>query len=90
MKKDGETFGYNYLNNYIKIAINILKEFEISDIDKDTFIKKYYLNKYCTWGKTLEKIKNKHDEARNKNVILSKLNINSELIKRPFKLKKKI
>ena len=89
LKKDGETFGYNYLNNYIKIAVNIIKEFEISDIDNDTFFKEYYFNKYCTWGKTLDEIKNKHDEDSNENLILSKLNINSDLIKTPFEIKEK-
>ena len=37
LKKDGETFGYNYLNNYIKIAVNIIKEFDelpLKDIKK--------------------------------------------------------
>ena len=91
--KDGESFGYEYLNSYILRAIDILNEFGIKEIDTDTFNKKYYLNSYCTWENTLEKIKNDNNkEAINNSVediTYAKLNINSELIKRPFKLKEK-
>ena len=89
LKKDGENFLYNYLNNYIKIAVDIIKEFEISDIDNDTFFKEYYFDKYCTWEDTLDKIKNEYNEDSNKSVILSRLNINSDLIKSPFEIKEK-
>lgn len=37
----------------------------------------------------LDEIKNKHDEDSNENLILSKLNINSDLIKTPFEIKEK-
>ena len=91
--KDGESFGYEYLNSYILRAIDILNEFGIKEIDTDTFNEKYYLNSYCTWENTLEKIKNDNNkEAINNSVediTYAKLNINSELIKRPFKLKEK-
>ena len=57
------------------------------------FNKKYYLNDYCTWEDTLEEIKNdnKKEPINNKikDITYTKLNINSELIKRPFKLQEK-
>ena len=56
--KDGESFGYEYLNSYISKAIDIINEFGIKEIDNDTFNKKYYLNNYCTWENTLEEINN--------------------------------
>lgn len=92
--KDGEAFGYDYLNNYISKAIDIIKEFGIEEIDNDTFNKKYYLDNYCTWANTLEEIKNENNKdtiySNSKNSIMyTKLNINSELIKKPFKLKEK-
>ena len=89
LKKDGESFGYNYLNNYIQMAVDIIKEFEISHIESDTFFKEYYFNKYCTWGNTLDKIRDEYNEDNDKNIILSSLNINSELIRKPFKIKEK-
>ena len=91
--KDGESFGYEYLNSYISKAIDILNEFGIKEIDNDIFNKKYYLNNYCTWEDTLEEIKNdnKKEPINNKikDITYTKLNINSELIKRPFKLQEK-
>ena len=91
--KDGESFGYEYLNSYISKAIDILNEFRIKEIDNDTFNKKYYLNNYCTWENTLEEIKNDNNKGPINNniedITYAKLNINSELIKRPFKLQEK-
>ena len=36
--KDGESFGYEYLNSYISKAIDILNEFGIKEIDNDIFL----------------------------------------------------
>ena len=88
--KDGESFGYEYLESYISKGVKIINEFGITEIDNDTFNKKYYLNSYCTWEDTLEEIKGNNKEEHNSgDVIYAKLNINSELIKEPFKLKEK-
>ena len=93
--KDGESFGYEYLNNYILKAVSIINEFGVNEIDNDTFNKKYYLDNYCTWEDTLDEIKkenNKESKDNNKtnDITYPKLNINSELIKNPFMLKEKI
>ena len=92
--KDGESFGYEYLNSYISKAIDIINEFGIEEINNDILNEKYYLNNYCTWKNTLEEIRtenNKETISRNKNdnITYAKLNINSELIKKPFKMKEK-
>lgn len=91
--KDGESFGYEYLNSYISKAIDIINEFGIKEIDNDTFNKKYYLNNYCTWENTLEEINNDNNKEFIDNKIedirYAKLNINSELIRKPFKLQEK-
>ena len=92
--KDGEAFGYEYLNNYILKAVSIVNEFGVNEIDNDTFNKKYYLDNYCTWEDTLDEIKkenNKESKDNNKtnDITYPKLNINSELIKNPFMLKEK-
>ena len=88
--KDGESFGYEYLERYISKGIKIINEFGITEIDNNTFNKKYYLNSYCTWENTLEEIKSNNKEENNSgDVIYAKLNINSELIKKPFKFKEK-
>lgn len=91
--KDGEAFGYEYLNNYILKAVSIVNEFGVNEIDNDTFNKKYYLDKYCTWENTLEEIKkgNNKESKENKinDITYAKLNINSELIKSSFSLKEK-
>lgn len=95
--KDGESFGYDYLNNYIKRAVCIINEFGVKKVDSNTFFKEYYLNQYCTWQKTLEEISNEinkvtADEKTNKDtddITFAKLNINSDLIKKPFSLQEK-
>ncbi len=92
--KDGEAFGYEYLNSYILKAINIINEFGIQEINNDTFNKKYYLDNYCTWENTLEEIKRENnkettDSNKENDITYAKLNINSELIKNPFRLKEK-
>lgn len=93
--KEGENFGYNFLNNYILKAINIINELGIKEIDNNTFLKDYYLNNYFIWEKTLKEINNDtlKVESNKKNTIedisYSKLNINSELIKKPFNLHEK-
>ena len=91
--KDGESFGYEYLNSYISKAICIINEFGVKEINNDTFNKKYYLNDYCTWENTLEEIKNENNtesiDSKIEDIRYAKLNINSELIKKPFKLQEK-
>ena len=90
--KDGETFGYEYLNAYILKAVEIVKEFGVSEIDDSIFIKNYYLKNYFIWIDTLEKIKSNKFEGINLNnddILYVKLNINSELIKKPFELSEK-
>ena len=91
--KDGESFGYEYLNSYISKAIDIINEFGIKEIDNDTFNKKYYLNNYCTWENTLEEINNDNNKEfidnKIEDITYAKLNINSELIRKPFKLQEK-
>lgn len=92
--KDGESFGYEYLNSYILKAIDIINEFGIQEINNDTFNKKYYLDNYCTWENTLEEIKRENnqepiDSNRGNDITYAKLNINSELIKKPFRLQEK-
>ena len=91
--KDGESFGYEYLNSYISKAICIINEFGVKEINNDTFNKKYYLNDYCTWENTLEEIKNENNtesiDSKIEDITYAKLNINSELIKKPFKLQEK-
>ena len=91
--KDGESFGYEYLNSYISKAIDIINEFGITEIDNDTFNKKYYLNNYCTWENTLEEINNDNNKEfidnKIEDITYAKLNINSELIRKPFKLQEK-
>lgn len=92
--KDGESFGYEYLNSYISKAIDIVNEFGVKEIDNDTFNKNYYLDNYCTWENTLEEIKNENnqeniDSNKINDITYAKLNINSELIKKPFRLKEK-
>ena len=91
--KDGEAFGYEYLKSYILKAINI-NEFAIQEINNDTFNKKYYWDNYCTWENTLEEIKRENnkettDSNKENDITYAKLNINSELIKNPFRLKEK-
>ena len=52
-------------------------------------IKNYYLKNYFIWINTLEKIKsNKFEDINlnNDDILYLKLNINSELIKKPFEL----
>ena len=90
--KDGEAFGYEYLNAYILKAVEIVKEFGVSEIDDSIFIKNYYLKNYFIWINTLEKIKiNKFEgiNLNNDDILYVKLNINSELIKKPFELSEK-
>ena len=90
--KDGETFGYEYLNAYILKAVEIVKGFGVSEIDDSIFIKNYYLKNYFIWINTLEKIKiNKFEgiNLNNDDILHVKLNINSELIKKPFELSEK-
>lgn len=90
--KDGETFGYEYLNAYILKAVEIVKGFGVSEIDDSIFIKNYYLKNYFIWINTLEKIKiNKFEgiNLNNDDILYVKLNINSELIKKPFELSEK-
>ena len=90
--KDGETFGYEYLNAYILKAVEIVKGFGVSEIDDSIFIKNYYLKNYFIWIDTLEKIKSNKFEGINLNnddILYVKLNINSELIKKPFELSEK-
>lgn len=92
--KDGERFGYDYLNQYISKAISIIKEFGVDEINNDTLSNKYYSNKYCTWENTLEEIKreiNKEtiNEKKIDDITYDRLNINSELIKKTFKLQEK-
>ena len=90
--KDGEAFGYEYLNAYILKAVEIVKEFGVSEIDDSIFIKNYYLKNYFIWIDTLEKIKSNKFEGINLNnddILYVKLNINSELIKKPFELSEK-
>lgn len=92
--KDGESFGYEYLNSYILKAVDIINKFGIQEINNDTFNKKYYLDNYCTWENTLEEIKKENnqeaiDSNRGNDITYAKLNINSELIKKPFRLKEK-
>lgn len=93
--KDGENFGYNFLNKYILKAINIINELGVKEIDNNTFLKDYYLNNYFTWEKTLEGINKdtlKVDEDNKssiEDVSYNRLNINSELIKKPFNLHEK-
>ena len=90
--KDGEAFGYEYLNAYILKAVEIVKEFGVSEIDDSIFIKNYYLKNYFIWINTLEKIKSNKFEGINLNnddILYVKLNINSELIKKPFELSEK-
>lgn len=90
--KDGETFGYEYLNAYILKAVEIVKGFGVSEIDDSIFIKNYYLKNYFIWINTLEKIKSNKFEGINLNnddILYVKLNINSELIKKPFELSEK-
>ena len=60
--KDGEAFGYEYLNNYILKAVSIINEFGVNEIDNDTFNKKYYLDNYCTWEDTLDEIKKENNK----------------------------
>ena len=92
--KDGESFGYEYLNSYILKAIDIINKFGIQEINNDIFNKKYYLDNYCTLENTLEEIKKENnqeaiDSNRGNDITYAKLNINSELIKKPFRLKEK-
>ena len=90
--KDGEAFGYEYLNAYILKAVEIVKGFGVSEIDDSIFIKNYYLKNYFIWIDTLEKIKSNKFEGINLNnddILYVKLNINSELIKKPFELSEK-
>lgn len=90
--KDGEAFGYEYLNAYILKAVEIVKGFGVSEIDDSIFIKNYYLKNYFIWINTLEKIKiNKFEgiNLNNDDILYVKLNINSELIKKPFELSEK-
>ena len=85
--KDGESFGYEYLK-----AVEIVKGFGVSEIDDSIFVKNYYLKNYFTWINTLEKIKSNKFEGinlNNDNILYVKLNINSELIKKPFELSEK-
>lgn len=97
--KDGENFGYDFLNDYILKAISVINEIGIKEVDYDIFLKNYYLNNYCVWKNTLEEINNENnkynlrEDKDNKNsledISYNKLNINSELIKKPFNLHEK-
>lgn len=87
--KDGESFGNVYLNGYISKAIKIINEFGIKDIDSKEFTK-YYLNNYSRWEDTLEEIKNKSKiNDSSEDITYIKLNIDSDLIKKPFELQEK-
>ena len=87
--KDGESFGNVYLNGYISKAIKIINEFGIKDIDSKEFTK-YYLNNYSRWEDTLEEIKNKNKiNDSSEDITYIKLNIDSDLIKKPFELQEK-